>query len=351
MNPIIDRIEKELKLDIENEERMKKLFSPDILASRSYLLNRLHRLEAIYTRYKYTTRTDEQITLQLLLVKKKGLERLLYPGFLSRALRSFWGRFQEEKIARSIIIADTQAEMRLHDAVKTMGFSVDSKAIHKQLAHAPDHFQVTSSFYMNDNHRMDYRLKFEKDETGSFQFEKFEAVLTDEQSGNSRKQTFSVSEDNITATKAYNLLAGRTVHQEISDANGSIQRSWIKLDFNDKDAEGNHKVKRFLPDYGFDLERSLATLNLNELRWTESREKLIAALKNGDRKEVSMNIDGDEKKIFIEANAQTRSFNFYDKDHNRSKKPEITDGKSAHPVQANKHQEISAKRKRGISIN
>ncbi|MBN8788980.1 MAG: hypothetical protein J0I84_17995 [Terrimonas sp.] len=329
---------------------MKKLFSPDILASRSYLLNRLHRLEAIYARYKYTTRTDEQITLQLLLIKKKALERTLYPGFLSRALRSFWGRFQEGKIAKSIIIADTQAEMRLHDAVKTMGFSIDSKAIHKQLAHAPDHFQVTCSFYMNDNHRMDYRLKFEKDETGSFQFEKFEAVLTDEQSGNSIKQTFSVAEDNISAIKAYNLLAGRTVHQEISDGNARIQRSWIKLDLNDKDAEGNHKVKRFLPEYGFDLEKSLANLNLKERNLFE-REQLIAALKNGDRKEVSMNIDGDEKKIFIEANAQTRSFNFYDKENNRSKKQEITSAKSLQSVQTNKQQDISAKRKRGVSIN
>lgn len=350
MNPIIDRIEKELKQDIENEERMKQLFSPDILGSRSYLLNRLHRLEAIYARYKYTTRVDEQITLQLLLVKKKGLERLLYPGFVSRALRSFWGRFQEDKIAKSIIIADTQTEMRLHDAVKTMGFTIDSKAIHKQLANTSDQFQITISYYMNSTDRMDYRLKFEKDESGSFQFEKFEAALTDEKSGNSRKQTFSVTEDNITAIKAYNLLAGRTVHQEVIDNNSDIVRSWIKLDFNDKDAEGNHKVKRFLTDYGFDLEKSLANLNLKDLSLTE-REQLILALKNGERKEVSINASGGEKRIIIEVNAQTRPFDFFDTENNKAKKHEITNGKPVHSGETITQGDTSAKRKRGISIN
>ena len=64
-----------------------------------------------------------------------------------------------------------------------------------------------------------------------------------------------------------------------------------------------------------------------------------------------MNIDGDEKKIFIEANAQTRSFNFYDKENNRSKKQEITSAKSLQSVQTNKQQDISAKRKRGVFIN
>ncbi len=351
MNPRIDRIEKELRLDIENEERMKRLFSAEILGSRSYLLNRLHRLEDIYARYKFTTKPDEQITLQLLLIKKKGVEKLLYPNSVSRVLRSFWGRFKEEKTAKSIIKSDMETEGRLHETIKAMGFSVDGKAIHKQLTEASDHFQVNSSFYMNDNDRMDYCLRFEKDENGHFQLEKFEAVLTDEKSGSSRKQTFSVTEGNITANKAYNLLAGRSVHQEIIDDKGNIRRSWIKLDLNDKDAEGNHKVKRFLPDYGFDLEKSLQALNLKELRLPESREPLIAALKNGERKEVSISADGNEKRIFIEVNAQTRSFNFFDKDNNRSRKQDTASAKSIRSVEINKEQEISAKRKRGFSIN
>ena len=351
MNPIIDRIEKELKLDMENEERMKQLFSPDILSSRSYLLNRLHRLEAIYARYKYTTRTDEQITLQLLLVKKKGLEKFLYPNSVSRALRSFWGRFKTERKVKSSVNDDTETGMRLQETAKSMGFFIDGKIIQKHLENSLDQFLVTSSFYMSATDRMEYNLQFARDEHGFFQFEKFLAVIKEEKSGNLQKQTFSITEDNITAVKAYNLLAGRTVLQECIDDGGNIERSWIKLDFNDKDANGNHKVKRFLSNYGFDLEKSLEILNPKELNSPKSKELLIACLKNGERKEVSIDIGGEVKKVFIEVNAQMRSFNFLDKDNNQQRPDAIPKSTVVNSIEINKDRESTTKRKRGISIN
>lgn len=345
-----DRIEKELKQDIENEARMKRIFSSDILNSSSYLQTKLHRLEDIYARYKNTTKTDEQVTLQLLMIKKKSLEKLLYPGVVSRALRSFWSRFKAAKTVRSVIIADATTALRLQDAANKMGFSVDGKALHKQLTNCLDQFEINNSFYMNHTDRMDYSLKFEKDENGIFQFEQFSATLTDEKSGTSTKQMFDVAEDNITSMKAYNLLAGRTVLQEISDDKGNIQRSWIKLDFNDKDAAGNHKVKRFLEDYGFDLEKSLEALQLKKWNTSADKEQLITALKNGERKEVSIKVNGEDKTILLEVNAQARSFNFFDKNTQVSGKSTTTGAKTVTAVEIDKKRDTKVIHKRGLSI-
>lgn len=349
MSPVADRIQKELKLEISNEERMRGLFSADVINSRSALLKKLERLEDIHARYKNTTRSDEQMTLQLLLIKKKGMEKILHPNWAWRALHSLWGRFKSERKLKSLAKSDTETVARLTEQAMAMGFSVEGKSIEKQMANAADHFQVGHSFYKSDTDRMDYNLMFEKDESGIFQFEKYGAALTNEQSGEVRKQQFSVTDEPVTALKASNLLSGRSVQQEVKDGQGNIQKSWIKLDFNDKDLEGNHKVKRFLNDFGFDLEKSIDALKINESRLQESKEQLVTALKNGEKKEVVMNVAGKDKVVFIEVNAQMRTFNFYDKDNNRSVRPdsEVKVGKA---VELNKEQQHLTKRKTGLSV-
>lgn len=350
MSPVADRIQKELKLEIANEERMKVIFSADVLNSRGALLKKLERLDDIYARYKGTPRADEQMTLQLLLIKKKGLERILYPNWASRQLRSLWSRFKSEKKLKTVAKSDSETVNRLTEQAKVMEFSIDGKAIEKQMSVAADQFQVSQSFYKNDVDRIEYNLMFAKNENGVFQLEKYTAALTNEQSGESRKQQFSVTNEPVTALKAYNLLSGRSVQQEINDGQGNIQKTWIKLDLNDKDAEGNHKVKRFLNDFGFDLEKSLDALKIKESRMQESKEQLMTALKNGEKKEVVINVAGKDKAVFIEVNAQMRTFNLYDKDNAKLRRADGSDIKVGKSVELKKEPEQVAKRKTGFSV-
>lgn len=59
-------------------------------------------------------------------------------------------------------------------------------------------------------------------------------------------QTFFVGRDNtFTHKEAYNLLDGRTVNKNLVNKDRESYNSWVKLDFNDADANGNFKMKHF----------------------------------------------------------------------------------------------------------
>ena len=59
------------------------------------------------------------------------------------------------------------------------------------------------------------------------------------------------------------------------------------MDFNDKDASGNYKLKEFHSAYGYDVKEALKQLPVKELTTTETTEKLVNALINGHRPAVN----------------------------------------------------------------
>ncbi|WP_090387471.1 hypothetical protein [Dyadobacter sp. SG02] len=46
---------------------------------------------------------------------------------------------------------------------------------------------------------------------------------------------------------------------------GQIHYAWIKLDFKETTANSNYKIKQFSPQYGFELEKSVAKLPIKKL--------------------------------------------------------------------------------------
>lgn len=111
----------------------------------------------------------------------------------------------------------------------------------------------------------------------------------------------------IDTTEAHNLLAGRSIQKD---------GTWVQLDFNDKDPQGNYRIKEFQSGYGYDLEKILQQLPLKELLNKSEADKLQDALKQGGRQSVSFIKDGNEQRYYIEANPQFKSVNIYD-EHSR----------------------------------
>ena len=72
------------------------------------------------------------------------------------------------------------------------------------------------SYYVNEKEKLDFNLFFAKDNNGQYQFESYKAVLQSENKPQENKeQRFAFEPDNIvTATHAYNLLAGRSIQKE-----------------------------------------------------------------------------------------------------------------------------------------
>jgi hypothetical protein len=120
-----------------------------------------------------------------------------------------------------------------------------------------------------------------------------------------RKQTFPVApEATINATQAANLLAGRSIQQDYINAAGQKQAVWIKLDFNDRDNQGNFKRREFHSN--MDITKSMEALPIQEKTSKQTMEKLLQGLQNGDPQAVTLVKDGKTQQVNIEINPQLK---------------------------------------------
>lgn len=98
-------------------------------------------------------------------------------------------------------------------------------------------------------------------------------------------------ENNFSLKEVYNLLAGRSVKRD---------EKWFQFDLNDKDVDGNYRLKEFQESYGYSIEKDLSRLSL-KISDPSELTAMISSLKEGSREEVTILADQTEQKIFIEA--------------------------------------------------
>jgi hypothetical protein len=157
-------------------------------------------------------------------------------------------------------------------------------------------------------------LNFKKsDQSDMYFFNSYNMSVEKEQSKEKLTQTFYINKDNnITAKEAYNLMEGRAVNKDLRNKDGELYNAWIKMDFKEADDKGNFKLNHYHQNYGFDLESSLAKHPIKELQNEKFKEDLLSSLKKGNVQSVTFNIDGAEKKHYVEANPQFKMINVYD---------------------------------------
>jgi len=120
--------------------------------------------------------------------------------------------------------------------------------------------------------------------------------------GKPRQHTFDTRDSEIiNAEKAYNLLSGRAVQQADSNA-------WKQLDFNDKDAAGNFRIRHFNENYGYNLDQALAGLPAKE----EQRIGLLESLRNGEKVITKLTVSGKEHDVTLAADPLKRDIAIYD---------------------------------------
>ena len=84
------------------------------------------------------------------------------------------------------------------------------------------------------------------------------------------------------------------------------------MNFKETEPNGSFKIKQYHQNYGFDLEKSLATHPIKELNDEQSKLRLIDSLQRGNRQAVTFVVQGVEQKHFLEANPQFKSVTVYD---------------------------------------
>ncbi|MEN0053574.1 MAG: hypothetical protein AAGC65_07885 [Mucilaginibacter sp.] len=89
---------------------------------------------------------------------------------------------------------------------------------------------------------------------------------------------------------------------------------WMKLDFENKNAQGDYKFRTFFKNYGYDLDKAVAAHPIKELNDPEQRERLMSSLKRGNLQSVTLIKNETEEKAFVAASPQFKNLTLYDKD-------------------------------------
>jgi hypothetical protein len=217
----------------------------------------------------------------------------------------------------------------LQTNLKYFGFGDKlNEALEKNIRDDKTEFQLKVEI-PHFNNKMDYTLHFKKSsQSDMYFFNRYDAAL---QNGNpelDKSQAFYVNKGHgITAKEAFNLLEGRSVFKELVNKEGEKYNAWLKLDFENSDPQGNHKMKLFTEQYGYNLEKTLANYPIKEMGDSEQKKQLLNSLEKGNVQQVTMKPDGREAKYYIEAVPQFKNINIYDQKMHMVRRQNVQDFK------------------------
>lgn len=184
-----------------------------------------------------------------------------------------------------------------------------------------------------DGDKVEALLHFRKSATSDHYFlNKFDLTLQKEGAAASVKQTFYIGsrkqaegdqdakqtqkpDQKYTLKEAYNLLAGRPVDKLLISQEGEQYQAWEKINLNKVLTNGNHEIKRYTQNYGFDLSKTMANYAIKDLLTDTYKESLEASLRRGNlQKATFTDKEGKEEKLYISPNITLGSMNVYDLD-------------------------------------
>ncbi|MGN6400699.1 MAG: hypothetical protein ACTHMD_09605 [Flavisolibacter sp.] len=153
-------------------------------------------------------------------------------------------------------------------------------------------------------------------------------------------QSFLVNKGHgVTLKEAFNLLQGRAVHKEMNPKEGERYHAWLQLDFNQKEENGNFRLRQFHEQYGYDLAGVLAKFPIRELSDETKAERLMMSLQKGNLQPVTMMVHGKVQKLSIQADPQFKTLTIYD---NGATKP-LNNEQKAELVIAENRQKLNGK--------
>jgi hypothetical protein len=234
----------------------------------------------------------------------------------------------------------------LKDNIKYMGFGEGlNQQLESNLKQGKQEFNLNFKTEVNKK-AFGSELHFRKSEnTDMYFFNSYKATLQ-RSNGENVDQTFYLNKGKgVTAKEAYNMLEGRSVFKELSNKEGVPYKAWINLDFDNKDKHNNHEVKQFHENYGYDVKAAVSKYPVAELKDPEKEKALMQSLQKGNVQSVTLEKDGKDHKMFIEANPQYKTVNLYDGQMKRMPKETLEQFRS---VKQSQGQEVKQEEKKEV---
>jgi hypothetical protein len=201
----------------------------------------------------------------------------------------------------------------LQDNIKYLGFGEKLFSdLQKNLEQGLPEFQLkTSAEFQKD--KIEAELFFKKSETNDHYFlNRYDAKL-ERSDGKELSQPFYLNKGSgVTIKEACNLLNGRAVNKILTNKDGIKYNAWLQLDLSRKNERGNFDSKQFHENYGYNLEQSLSKFPIKELNNGEQKDALLKSLQKGNLQSVTLEREGNEQKMYVEANPQLKTINIYD---------------------------------------
>jgi hypothetical protein len=300
---IIDRVKFDLSWWKDREKNVEEVYSdlaPGVKLGRAYQKGRLKHFRAVYKRYRQqrgTLSAEEAFTLSTIKDAMKVQWRQLYPKRWQRrffklvqAIKNISAATSDVAMVDNLGHFGRQQQLAsdnrrsFHNTLRKMGFEQAIPDLDRQLAQGRSEFQVPLSFFLENGKSAQYNLQFRKNADGiTYDFEGYHAHLTFENAPEqNRSRSFKVTGDQgFTATESRNLLAGRPVEKTVVDVDGGLAPTWVQLNFNTRDGDGQFTLTRYPPDKKFDIDGAISSLPLRSTEGGLQLPQMAAALKEG----------------------------------------------------------------------
>lgn len=300
MKQPVNRIEAEITQWQAKEQRLGRLFSTALLQSTEFQKEKLAFYEHLSTSFGNGRGLDQQerFALRMAKAEKARLEKQLYPSLFVRLLRAGLKNIFKPVINHKREINMASNERHLIDIMAKMGLHDASGSLAKQMRRGEREFQVPASTYLEGGRRVDFQLGFELGENGQYRPGQYKAsVVADGKEGVSQSFSFRQFPD-LNAQQVGNLLEGRAVQQD---------NKWIQLDQNDKDRDGNYRLRQFHPQYGFDLEKALAGWPIKGFDNDREKQQILRALHQGNNMKVTLETGKGLTQFTLQVNPQFKT--------------------------------------------
>lgn len=174
--------------------------------------------------------------------------------------------------------------------------------------------------------KLNFELNFNRSKDSDMYFlNDYKVTLQQKDNPIARSHTFNLERDyRVTALQAFKLLSGQSVEKEVflrtkneqNQENGPKQERtpvWFKLNLEVKDAYGNHPMRTFRPEYGYDLEAAIKKYPIKDVKDAEKLQEISKALRSGNIVQVDLQIGRRTVPVTLAANPQMKTINIYDK--------------------------------------
>jgi len=201
----------------------------------------------------------------------------------------------------------------LQENLRSLGFGesmTSNEILEQEMEKGHKEFQLVTTSDFDEWSRMEATLSFRRAENDSKYFftRYYASLLYHENPDFNRSQTFYISSGSgVSFKESFNLLQGRAVNKNLTNLDGEKYNAWIQLDFNERTANHNYKVRQFRAQHGYDLEKILHNYPIRELAPEELKLNLIASLKRGNLHPVTFVKKDKPEKMYIAACPQYKT--------------------------------------------